>query len=96
LERILGNLLSIGLRRETGQAGVELRVDAGEGEILLAVSVSACSDAPGRPHAVPSENELGLGFLVARIMVEGHGGKLVSRQGPAGELVLRFSLPTGS
>jgi K+-sensing histidine kinase KdpD len=96
LERILGNLLAIALRHEAGQAGIELQVSATGGEIVFAVTVLACSDVPKLPPAEPSESALGLGLVVARIMVEGHGGKLETRQELAGHLVLSFSLPTSA
>jgi K+-sensing histidine kinase KdpD len=96
LDRILGNLLSIALRYDAGQAGIDLHVGVNKTEIVFAATVPALPDAARMTLAAPSDSELGLGFLVARIMVEDHGGKLESRPGPAGELVLRFSLPSAA
>jgi K+-sensing histidine kinase KdpD len=90
LERILSNLLSIGLRHAASQAGIELRVSASRGEIVFDVIVPVGSNLP-KPS---SDGTSGLGFVVARAMVEVHGGKLEARQDPAGKMILRFSLPT--
>jgi hypothetical protein len=46
----------------------------------------------GGPLALPSDEELGLGFCLARVLVELHGGKLEAQSGPAHEVVLCFSL----
>ena len=92
LERVLGNLLSIGLRHAASQADIELRVSASRSEIVFDVIGPVCSDLPKPSATAPSDSTLGLGFVVARLMVEAHGGKLEA-QDLDGVLVLRFSLP---
>jgi K+-sensing histidine kinase KdpD len=67
-------------------------VSANEGETEF--SIVAPADISDATLAAPSDDKLGLGFLLARILVECHGGKLEAQRGSTGELVLRFSLPS--
>ena len=92
LERVLSNLLSIGLRHAASQADIELRVTASRSEIVFDVIGPLCSNLPKPSSVAPSDSTLGLGFVVARLMVEAHGGRL-EVQDLDGVLVLRFSLP---
>jgi signal transduction histidine kinase len=94
LERILANLLSLGLRHATGQADIELRVSVNGSEIVFDVIVPVGSNLPKRSAAAPGDSTLALGFVVARAMVEAHGGKLAARQDSPGALVFHFSLTT--
>ncbi len=91
LDGILADLLSIALDRDEGRAGIDLRVTATAGEINFAVTVPGA--ASGDPPEAPSEDALGLGFLVARHLIECHGGKLDVRGESGGTLVLSFGLP---
>ncbi len=93
LERIVGNLIRVGLRLDVLGTGIDLRVNAGEAEVEI--SVAAPASTSDTAPVVPSGDELGLGFLLARILVECHGGKLEVQREPAREVVFRFSLPRG-
>jgi two-component system OmpR family sensor kinase len=91
LDRILANVLAIALNQDVSRAGIDLRVSTTADKVDFALSVRlALSDSsPG----VPSEDALGLGLLVARLLVGCHGGGIEVSQGPANDLVLRFWLP---
>lgn len=89
LDRLVENLILIGQRLDTGGTGIALRADASDAAVHISVTVPA---APGA--AVPSDDQLGLGFILARILVECQGGQLAAHSGPAGEVILRLSLPT--
>jgi K+-sensing histidine kinase KdpD len=91
LDRIVANLISIGLRLDVGGTGLDLRVSTTEAEVQIHITVT--TDAHGDRVAVPSDEELGFGFLVARTLIECHGGGLEVQNGPACEVVLRCSLP---
>ena len=90
LERVVSDLIAIGLHLDAGGAGIDLCAKASEGEIQISITVAT---DPGA--AAPSEEALGLRFFLARILVECHGGKLVVQTEPAGQVVLRFSLRLG-
>jgi K+-sensing histidine kinase KdpD len=92
LDRILTNLVQIGFGLDASGTGIDLRVSAALAEVEISVTTPA---APGDASlALPSDEELGLGFCLARVLVELHGGKLQARRGPAREVVLCFSLPS--
>jgi K+-sensing histidine kinase KdpD len=91
LDRIVSNLILIGLRLDVLGAGIDLRANASPAEVEISVSVPA-TPSEAAP-ALPSDDELGLGFLVSRILVECHGGKLEAQRGPAREVVLRCGVP---
>jgi two-component system CheB/CheR fusion protein len=92
LDRIVSNLILIGLRLDAGGTGIDLRVNASLAEVEIAVI--APGDVSDATSAPPSDDELGLGLFLARILVECHGGKLEVQRGPAREVVFRFSLPS--
>jgi K+-sensing histidine kinase KdpD len=91
LDRILTNLILIGLRLDAGETGIDLRASADETEVQI--SVTAPADTSSSTRTLPSDDELGLGFFLARILIECHGGRLETQMGPDREVVLRFSLP---
>jgi signal transduction histidine kinase len=91
LERILTNLILIGQRLVARGSGIDLRVSANECDVEF--SVVAPVQESGGTLALPSDEKFGLGFFLARILVECHRGKLETQWGSATELVLRFSLP---
>jgi len=91
LDRVVGNLILIGQRLDVLGIGIDLRASASLAEVEISVSVPA---GPAEAAlAPPGDDELGLGFLVSRILVECHGGKLEAQRGPAREVVLRCVLP---
>jgi K+-sensing histidine kinase KdpD len=92
LDRILTNLISLALRLDSTGTGIDLHVTAHETETEF--TIRAPADGADATLAAPSDDKLGLGFLLARILVECHGGKLEAQRGSAGELVLRFFLPS--
>jgi K+-sensing histidine kinase KdpD len=91
LDRVLANVLSIALDQDTDRAGIDLQLSATEDRIYFTLTAPTESslDVP----RVPSEDALGLGVLVARFLVECHGGELEVGLGATNELVLRFWLP---
>jgi signal transduction histidine kinase len=91
LDRILSNLVSLGLRLDSDGTGIDLRVSTSETEIEFSIITPANTSEV--TLAVPSDDKLGLRFLLARVLVECHGGKLEAQRGAVGEIALRFSLP---
>ena len=89
LDRILANLLPIALNQDAGRVGIDLRVSAVEEKVDFILT----TEPSGATTGVPSDDELGMGFLVARFLVECHGGELEARQGSTDELILHFWLP---
>ena len=96
LDRILTNLVQVGQGLDAGENGIDLRVSTAEVEAVVEISVPTPAPPVDGPLALPSDEELGLGFCLARVLVELHSGKLEARRGPAHEVVLRFSLPSPS
>ena len=92
LDRILANLLTIALNQDTSRAGIELQVGAAEDKVHF--TLTARSESPAGAPGVPSDDALGLGLLVARFLIECHGGELEVGQGSPNDLVLRFWLPS--
>ena len=94
LERILVNLLAIVLNQDVGRAGIDLQVNvaADKVDFVLSTRLGLSSAHPGPP----SDDALGLGLRVARLLVGCLGGGLEVSQGSANDLVLlvlRFWLP---
>jgi K+-sensing histidine kinase KdpD len=94
LDRILTNLVLAGLDLDAGGTGIDLRASAAEAMTVVELSVAPPAPQDDAPLASPSDEELGLGFCLARVLVELHGGKLDALRGAASALVLRFSLPS--
>jgi K+-sensing histidine kinase KdpD len=93
LDRILRYLLPIGLAWDTRRGGMNLRIFASDDEIQF--SLDAPADSPHGAAEVPGDEELGLGFCLARALVECHGGMIDVLRGSTGGLSWRFSLPRG-
>jgi K+-sensing histidine kinase KdpD len=91
LDRIVSSLVRTGLRFDGAGTGIALSVNASEAEVEI--SIVAPAHASDTALTTPSDLELGLEFLLARVLVECQGGKLQAQRGPAREVVLRFSLP---
>jgi two-component system sensor histidine kinase KdpD len=91
LDQILANLLAIALNQDTGRTGIDLQVSVAEDKVHF--SVTAHSESSGGAPGAPSDDALGMGALVARFLVECHGGELEVGQGSTNGLVLRFWLP---
>jgi K+-sensing histidine kinase KdpD len=91
LDRILANLLPIALNQDSQRSGIDLQVVTAEARAHF--TVTAHAESAGTAPGVPSEEALGLGALVARFLVERHGGELEISQEAARDLVLRFWLP---
>ena len=97
LDRILANLLPIALRQDTARVGIDLRVDAFEEKVDFTLTVPW--EPLGEVSEVPSDDALGLGLLMARFLVECHGGELEVGQASHGNdgwtkaLLLHFWLP---
>jgi two-component system sensor histidine kinase KdpD len=94
LDRILVSLLAIASNQDVGRAGIDLQVNvaADKVDFVLSTRLGLSSAHPGPP----SDDALGLGLLVARLLVECHGGGLEVSQGSANDLVLlvlHFWLP---
>jgi K+-sensing histidine kinase KdpD len=94
LDQILANLLAIALNQDTGRTGIDLQVSVAEDKVHF--TLTAHSESSGGTPGVPSDDALGLGLLVARVLVECHGGELEVGQGSTNGLVLRFWLPKGN
>lgn len=92
-ERILIDLLAIALGQDTDRTGIDLRLNATNDKVYL--TFSAASGASGGARAAFSDESLGLGVLVARFLVECHGGELEVSAGATNALVLRLWLPKG-
>ncbi len=86
LDRILANLLSVSLNQDTGRSGIDLLVSVAEDKVRFTLTAPCETEVPG-------EDAIGLGLLVARLLVELHGGRLEVTQDATCALVLCFWLP---
>jgi signal transduction histidine kinase len=93
LDRILANLLTLALNQDKGRAMIDLQVSAAEDRVRFTLTAHATPS--GAEPGVPSDDAAGLGALVARFLVERHGGELEVSRGSTNDLVLHFWLPKG-
>ena len=93
LDRVLVNLLTIALNHGMGRAKIDLQVSVAEDKVYF--TLAAHAEPSGADPGVPSEDAPGLGALVARFLVERHGGELEVSRGSTNDLVLHFWLPKG-
>ncbi len=107
LKRALGNLLDNAVfYGGSGAGSVELRMQAGEGQVLLTVRdhgpgvPDQALDQLGQPYTrlahgrQAREEGLGLGLSIVRDIVADHGGSLRFRNHPEGGLEVQLSLPS--
>jgi hypothetical protein len=59
-------------------------------------TLTAHPDPAAAAPGLPSDDAPGLGALVARFLVERHGGELDVSRGSTNDLVLHFWLPKGN
>jgi signal transduction histidine kinase len=101
LERVVTSLLIIALRNCADGAEVALRVALVGDEVRFAVVVPGRAHASEDPPSPPSsyfgqprtDHGYGLGFFIARMLVERHGGRLWVEGAPDRGATLHFALP---
>ena len=102
LERVVTSLLIIALRNCADGAEVALRVAVVGDEVRFAVVVPGRAHSSEEPPVQPSrhlshktDHGYGLGFFIARMLVERHGGRLWVEGAPDRAVTLHFALPVG-
>jgi cell cycle sensor histidine kinase DivJ len=102
LERVVTSLLIIALRNCADGAEIALRVAVVDDEVRFAVVVPGRALSSEEPPVQPSrhlghktDHGYGLGFFIARMLVERHGGRLWVEGAPDLGTTLHFALPIG-
>ena len=108
IEQVLNNLISNAIKFSHPGGKIAVELTGGEKEVTVSVRDSGQGIAKeeldrlflpfSRASARPTggEESTGLGLLIAKKMVESHGGKIWAESGPAQGLVFFFSLPKDS
>jgi signal transduction histidine kinase len=104
LDRVLVNLLSNALKYSPPDEAVTVRVQRGEGELLVSVADRGIGMTPAEQEqlfrryyraegARARSSGLGLGLYVTRALVEAHGGRIWVESAPGAGSTFCFTLP---
>jgi signal transduction histidine kinase len=98
LGQVFDNLITNALKATPPGGSIVLGAAPGTGEVAFAISDSGPGIAPDRlPRMLdPDEPEAGLGLVIARHLVEAHGGRLSVTSECGTGTTFTFTLPSGT
>lgn len=106
IERVFCNLLENAAKYSPPGSGIEIAVQALDGQVEVAVSDSGQGFATDNTPAVfemfvrgepeSSRPGVGLGLAICRAIIEAHGGTITATNAPQGGAIVTFTLPLGN